>query len=307
MSHTAAWSGARQGCSAGSAVQATQGLVASQRWQRPKEGAHRVRPCPSMGWHLPTFLQHRGCVPSPSATVGMEGSGWLRVPLYLSLSPAGCWAPGNEASSPGERGHPLPSLAHAPTRASSSWHTGSVFLAAQPSPIWYLSFLKSLLLRGGCLALGGGPGPHCSLCSVAVIMLMWGRGWAERWGGKRRTNPPKTVHGSREVSLGALGHHGWLWALGAVPQGHLRCKPAPSPKLVATGATVLGRGHIIPSSPHCSCLAARGLLVLLPPPPNPGCPKAAGARRAHGLPGQLQPGADGERSRGAVAMETGRA
>lgn len=39
--------------------------------------------------------------------------------------------------------------AHAPTRASSSWHEGNAFLAAQPSPIWYLSPSRNPSCCGG--------------------------------------------------------------------------------------------------------------------------------------------------------------
>lgn len=95
----------------------------------------------------------------------------------------------------------------------------------------------------------------------------------------------------------------WGIAAGCGPEGNTTVAPLPQassqPQTGSNGSSCTGEGahHIRPQWPAS----------VVPPSPNPGCPKAAGARRACGLPGQLQPGSDGERSRGAVAMETRRA
>lgn len=126
-------------------------------------------------------------------------------------------------------------------------------------------------------------------------------GLRKRWGGGRElphTSPPQKC----------MWVPGGLWGLlpgceswGQPCQGTFAPGKLPAP--LQLWPLPWGGGTSSPSNPN----TAAWLTVACqhcPPPPNPGCPKAAGARRARGLPGQLQPGSDGEQSRGAVAMET---
>lgn len=131
-------------------------------------------------------------------------------PCLIVPSLAGCWALGNEVSSLREQGHPPPSPAHAPTRASSSWHAGSVFLAARPSPIWYLSPSRNPSCCGGMPGAGGVWGIWAPLLTLQP---------REEAGLRKRgveaenspTHPhPKNACGSQEALLGPLGPHVWL-------------------------------------------------------------------------------------------------
>lgn len=162
----------------------------------------------------------------------------------LELSPAGCQAWGTRRAVCGSTSTP----AHVPTRASSSWHTGSVFLAAQPSPIWYLSPSRNPSCCGGDAGFQGGTqvplltlqcGSHCASTGEEVVLR-------DQEGGVEEGTPPQNARGCQEVSLGALEHLGWLRALGATPLEHLCSKQCPSPKLAAMRAAASGRGHIIP-------------------------------------------------------------
>lgn len=183
LSHAAAQSGARhRAAQRGLCPQATAGLVASRGWQK-SEGGCRVGLCPSTGWHLPCVsLQHKGCVPFPRhpwEQRGAGGCGSLPSCPRPQLA-AGTW--GTRRAVSGSTGTPILPGPRAHSRQKLLAHGECVPGSPALSHLVFIVFLKSLLLRGGCLVRGGGnrPGPHCSLCSVALTVLARTKGWADR-------------------------------------------------------------------------------------------------------------------------------
>lgn len=255
------------------------------------------------GWregclHLSVCLQGQGAVgriPFPPYPQCCGASARCHRPGVAVDPSAHPWlSPRSEESSLRVRRH-LP--AHAPTRASSSWHAGNAFLAARPSPIWYLSPSRNPSCCGGDDRLVQGTRSPLLTLQRSAAILVRGRDWGERMWGKGGETP--SLQRCLWVSRGLAGCFG----ASQLAAGAGDNASAPSECLTPNQErwdSCPGEGG---TEPHTHTLLS-------------GC-------RHHSRPKSRVPqscrswespwvawataGSDGERSRGAVAMETGRA